>query len=161
MNVKIPNCMQLILQFGCSRLLFNEVPNNLYLLLCTRLKTLWVMEDKVASFVCNLMLNLMYASLIIYNQKVRQSLSIVKNWLTSIDGIKWVSEGSNFPPRSSRNRIWENRWEFIKLTLLVIYDDGLCSLCYTTNLLKDSCLASIGSSYDKNAKMVSKLSYLI
>ena len=42
---------------------------------------------------------------------------------------------------------------FIQLTLLVMYNDGLCSLCYTTNLLKDSCLASIGSSYDKNAKV--------
>ena len=44
-------------------------------------------------------------------------------------------------------------WAFIQLTLLVIYDDGLCSLCYTTNLLKDGCFASIGSPYDKNAKM--------
>ena len=44
-------------------------------------------------------------------------------------------------------------WAFIHLTLLVTYNDGLCSLCYTTNLLKDCCLASIGSSYDKNAKM--------
>ena len=44
-------------------------------------------------------------------------------------------------------------WTFIQLTLLVMYNDGLCSLCYTTNLLKDGCLASIGSSYDKNAKM--------
>jgi hypothetical protein len=34
-----------------------------------------------------------------------------------------------------------------------MYNNGLCSLCYTTNLLKDGCLASIGSSYDKNAKM--------
>ena len=34
-----------------------------------------------------------------------------------------------------------------------MYDDGLCSLCYTTNLLKDGCLACISSSYDKNAKM--------
>ena len=32
-------------------------------------------------------------------------------------------------------------------------NDGLCSLFYTTNLLKDGRLASIGSSYDKNAKM--------
>ena len=44
-------------------------------------------------------------------------------------------------------------WAFIQLTLLVIYNDGLCSLCYTTNFLKDGCLASIGPSYDKNAKM--------
>ena len=45
-------------------------------------------------------------------------------------------------------------WAFIQLTLLVMYnDDGFCSLFCTTNLLKDGCLASIGSSYDKNAKM--------
>ena len=44
-------------------------------------------------------------------------------------------------------------WTFIQLTLFIMYNDGFCSLCYTTNFLKDSCLASIGSSYDKNAKM--------
>ena len=44
-------------------------------------------------------------------------------------------------------------WAFIQLTLLVMYDDGFCSLFYTTNLLKDGCLASIGPSYDKNTKM--------
>ena len=32
-------------------------------------------------------------------------------------------------------------------------DDRFCSLVYTTDFLKDGCLASIGSSYDKNAKM--------
>jgi hypothetical protein len=44
-------------------------------------------------------------------------------------------------------------WAFIQLTLLVMYNDGFCSLFYTTNLLKYGCLASICSSYDKNAKM--------
>ena len=44
-------------------------------------------------------------------------------------------------------------WAFIQLTLFVKYNDGLCSLPYTTNLLKDGCLASIGPSYDKNAKV--------
>ena len=34
-----------------------------------------------------------------------------------------------------------------------MYNDRFCSLFYTTNLLKDGCLASIGSSYDKNAEM--------
>ena len=33
-----------------------------------------------------------------------------------------------------------------------MYNDRFCSLFYTTNLLKDGCLASICSSYDKNAK---------
>ena len=94
--------MQLILQLGCSQPFCNEVPNNLYLLLCTRLKTLWVMEDKVASFICDLMLNIMYSSLMI---QCNQSISIVNHWLTSIDGIKWVSEGFSLLPR--RNKIWE------------------------------------------------------
>ena len=40
-----------------------------------------------------------------------------------------------------------------QLTLLVMYNDGICSPFYTTNLLKDGCLASIGSTYDKNTKM--------
>ena len=44
-------------------------------------------------------------------------------------------------------------WAFNQLTHLVMYNNGLCSLCYTTNLLKDGCLSSIGSSYDKNSKM--------
>ena len=47
----------------------------------------------------------------------------------------------------------KSHWAFIQLTLLVMYNDGFCSLFYTTNLLKDGCLASICSSYDKNAKM--------
>jgi len=38
------------------------------------------------------------------------------------------------------------------LTILVIYD-GLCPLCYTTNLLKDGCLACISPSNDKDAKV--------
>ena len=38
------------------------------------------------------------------------------------------------------------------LTILVIYD-GVCCLCYTTNLLKDGCLACIGPSNDKDAKV--------
>ena len=82
------------------------------------------------------------------------------DWFTSPDGIKWVSEGSSCSPR--RNGIWESTSDssFIQLTLLVIYDDGLCSLCYTTDLLKNGCLASIGSSYDENAKMGTSISSL-
>ena len=56
--------MQLILQFMCCRSLLNEVPNNLNLILCTRFKALRVMEDKVASIICNPMLNIMNASLV-------------------------------------------------------------------------------------------------
>jgi hypothetical protein len=61
----LPNCMQLMFQFIFGRLLCNEVPNNLNLFLCTRFKALRVMEDKVASIICNSMLNIMYASLTI------------------------------------------------------------------------------------------------
>ena len=32
-------------------------------------------------------------------------------------------------------------------------DDRFCSLVYTTDFLKDGCLASIGSSYNKNTEM--------
>ena len=38
------------------------------------------------------------------------------------------------------------------LTILVIYD-RLCPLCYTTNLLKDGCLACISPPNDKDAKV--------
>ena len=38
------------------------------------------------------------------------------------------------------------------LTILVIYD-GLGSLLYTTNLLKNGCLASISPTYNENTKM--------
>ena len=39
-----------------------------------------------------------------------------------------------------------------QLTILVIYY-GLCCLCYTTNLLKDGCLACISPPNDKDAKV--------
>ena len=55
--------MQLVLHFNCSRSLFNEFPNNLHLPACTSFKTLRVMEDKVTSWVGNLVLNIMYAPL--------------------------------------------------------------------------------------------------
>ena len=80
--VLIPNNMQLILQFGCSRLLLNEVPNNLYLLLCTRFKASWIMKDKVASFICNLMLNVMFTSLTLSEHWAHQCtpLTCLNGW---------------------------------------------------------------------------------
>ena len=76
------------------------------------------------------------------------------HWLASIDGIKWVSQGSSSLPRGTEyKKVHPSQWSFIQLTLLVMYNDRFCSLFYTTNLFKDGCLASIGSSYDKNAKM--------
>ena len=41
----------------------------------------------------------------------------------------------------------------VKLTLLIVYNDWLCSFYYPTNLLKDCSLASISPSYDKNTKV--------
>lgn len=55
--------MQLIFQFSCSRPFSNELPNMLQLLSCPRLKTLRIMEDKIAPMVCNLVLNIVYAFL--------------------------------------------------------------------------------------------------
>ena len=55
--------MQLVFQLSFCRLLFNELPSNLQFLSGPRFKTLRVMEDKVTSRVCNLMLNIMQASL--------------------------------------------------------------------------------------------------
>ena len=39
-------------------------------------------------------------------------------------------------------------------------NDGLGSLCYTTNLLKNGCLACISPSYDQDAKMRTIISIL-
>ena len=61
--VRVPDCMQLISQFKCRRLFLYEVPNSIHLLTCTSFKPLRIMEDKVASRVCNLVLNVMYSSL--------------------------------------------------------------------------------------------------
>ena len=52
--------------------------------------------------------------------------------------------------RKEYKKVYDYHWAFIHPTLM--YNDRLCSLFYTTNLLKDGCLASIGSSYDKNAE---------
>ena len=51
---------------------------------------------------------------------------------------------------------YEDSSEFgfdVKLTLLIIHNNWLCSFCYPTNLLKDCSLASISPSYDKNTKV--------
>ena len=44
------------------------------------------------------------------------------------------------------------------LTIIVIYH-GLCSLFYSTNLLKDGCLACIGPPHDKDTKMWAQVSF--
>ena len=80
--------MQLISQLSCSRSLLNEFPNNLHLLTCTSFKAPRVMEDKVASRVGNLVLNIMYAPLNINGWKY----ICFTMQLTSIDGVKCVAE---------------------------------------------------------------------
>ena len=55
-----------------------------------------------------------------------------------------------------------NMWNWgalVQPTILIIYD-RLCSLLHTTDLLKNGCLACIGSSYDKNTKMGAFVSLL-
>ena len=66
--------MQLIFELSCGRPLLDEIPNNFQLVPCTRLKTLRVMEDKVAPFICNLMFNIMNTSLIVACVTVSASL---------------------------------------------------------------------------------------
>jgi len=43
--------------------------------------------------------------------------------------------------------------------MLVIYG-GVCPLCYTTNLLKDGCLACISPSNDKDVKVWAQIAFL-
>ena len=106
------------------------------------------MEDKVTSMVCNLMLNIMQASLLSLhvNGYIHTSLTdspqvMVSNESQTVQAdylqkIQWLKESQNSD----------------QLTILVIYD-GLCFLFYTTNLLKDGCLACISPPNDKDAKV--------
>ena len=80
--------MELIFQLSCSRSFLNEFPSNLHLLTCTSLKTPRVMEDKVASRVGNLVLNIMHAPLYINEWKY----ICFTIQLTSIEGVKCVDE---------------------------------------------------------------------
>ncbi len=96
---KIPNCMQLIFKLSSSSLLLNKFPNFLNLFTWTRLKTFRIMEDKVASMICNLMLNIMSTPLTICCMS--EGISILLHfWLTSIDGTRCLTEGVNFLPKS-------------------------------------------------------------
>ena len=86
--------MQLILHFNCRRPLLNEFPNYLHLLASTSFKALRVMKNKVASRVCNLVFNVMYAPL---NLVAYQRMEIHASMqLTSIEGVKCVKEGAGF-----------------------------------------------------------------
>ena len=45
-----------------------------------------------------------------------------------------------------------------QLTILIKYD-GLCPLCYSTNLLKNGCLACISPPNDKDAKVWASIAF--
>ena len=145
---KIPNCMQLLLQLSFCRLLFNKLPSNLQFLSWTRFKPLRVMEDKVTSRVCNLMLNIMHASLLSLhvNGCIPTSSSDSPQVMASNESqtVQAVYLQEIQQSREAQNWDW--------LTILVIYD-GICSLCCTTDLLKDGCLACISPPNDKDAKV--------
>ena len=142
--------MQLVLQLSFCRLLFNELPSNLQFLSWTRFKTLRVMEDKVTFRVCNLMLNIMQASLLslheIHEWYIHTSLSDSPQVMASNES---QTVQADFLQETQHSKEVQNSdW----LTILVIYD-GVCSLCYTTNLLKDGCLPCISPPNDKDAEM--------
>ena len=148
---KIPNCMQLIFELSFSSLLLNELPSNLQFPSWTRFKTLGVMEDKVTSRVCNLMLNIMQASLL---------WVIACEWIhphiaTNLTHLEWWCQMNHrlFKLITCKKLQLKVAQNSDQLTILVIYD-GLCCLCYTTNFLKDGCLACICPPNDKDAKML-------
>ena len=62
-NTQIPDCMQLLTQLTCIRPPIDESPDIVYLFICTRFKTWGIMENEVASRVCDLVFNIMYTSL--------------------------------------------------------------------------------------------------
>ena len=104
------------------------------------------MEDKVASRVCNLVFNIMYASLKFCCISQRPLLSDLPQLMAS-----------NVLQRVPMDHLKESQYAkatytFTWLTILIIYD-WLCSLLYTTNLLQNGCLACIGPSYDENTKI--------
>ena|SRR6266550_998845 len=111
------------------------------------------MEDKVTSRVCNLMLNIMQASLLVslhVNGYIHTSLCIsdspqlmASNESQTVQA-DYLQEIQQLKLKEAQNSD--------QLTILVIYD-GLCCLCYTTNLLKDGCLACISPPNDKDAKV--------
>lgn len=69
--------------------------------------------------------------------------------LTSAEGIKCISEGINCSSKGTDYS--QAALAFVQLTILIIYD-RLCSLFFTTDLLKNCCLACVGPAYDKDTK---------
>ena len=106
------------------------------------------MEDKVTSRVCNLMFNIMQASLLSLhmNGYIHTSLSDSPQVMASSES---QTVQADYLPETQQSKEAQNS---DLLTILAIYD-GLCPLCYTTNLLKDGCLARISPPNDKDAKV--------
>ena len=106
------------------------------------------MEDKVTSRVCNLMFNIMQASLLSLhmNGYIHTSLSDSPQVMASSES---QTVQADYLPETQQSKEAQNSG---LLTILAIYD-GLCPLCYTTNLLKDGCLACISPPNDKDAKV--------
>ena len=106
------------------------------------------MEDKVTVRVCNLVLNIMQASLLSLqvNGHIHTSLSDSPRVMASNESQCVQAYNLQETQQSKEAQNSDS------LTILVIYD-GLCPLCYTTNLLKDGCLACISPPNDKDAKV--------
>ena len=106
------------------------------------------MEDKVTSRVCNLMFNIMQASLLSLNVNgyIHTSLSDLPQLMASNES---QIVQADYLQETQQSKEAQNS---DLLTILIIYD-GLCPLCYTTNLLKDGCLACISPPNDKDAEV--------
>ena len=109
------------------------------------------MEDEVASFICNLVLNVVYTSLkfiTLFNISENCDISsfdlptLMASNVSQKVPVVYLQGGEHVKLGGA----------LVQLTILIIYD-RLCSLLHTTDLLKNGCLACIGSSYDKNTKM--------
>jgi hypothetical protein len=106
------------------------------------------MEDKITSRVCNLMLNIMQASLLSLhvNGYIHTTLSDSPQVMASNES---QTVEADYLQEAQQSKEAQNS---DLLTILVMYR-GLCPLCYTTDLFKDGCLACISPPNDKDAKV--------
>ena len=106
------------------------------------------MEDKVTPRICDLMLNIMQASLLLLyvNGKIHTLLS---------DSPQVMASNESQTVQAYCLQETQQLKEVQNSDQLTIFgiNDGLCSLYYTTNLLNDGCLACISPSNDKDAKV--------
>ena len=108
------------------------------------------MEDEVTSRVCNLMLNIMKASLL--------SLHVNGYCIHTLSFDSLQLMASNEPQTVQADHLQVETQEVKgaqnsdQPTILVIYDRPCC-LCYSTNFLKDGCLACISPPNDEDAKV--------